>query len=184
MKRGANAPLTRENPGLTGVVFGVRFNPGAEKALIDNLAVATILCDQGGKAVSAEHFVFFNQLTSPELSVVQLAEALDGDHEQIEIDLKSVPADVSRIVVVTYINEGANRRRSLSQLRGCVIRVLDLKNNIELVRSENLTADLADETGLALGEIYRHGSDWKFKVIGEGYARGITDIAADYRIPL
>ena len=184
MKRGANAPLTRENPGLTGVVFGIRFGAGAERTLTDNLVVATILCDSSGKALSDRHFVFFNQLSSPDMSVNQLTEALGNDHEQIEIDLGAVPPEVSRIVVVTYLNEGATRRRSLGQLRTCVIRVLDLKNNAELVCSENLATDLTSETGLALGEIYRLGLDWKFKVIGEGYIRGIIDIAADYRIPL
>jgi tellurium resistance protein TerD len=35
-----------------------------------------------------------------------------------------------------------------------------------------------------LGEVYRHGADWKFKVVGEGYASGIAGIASDYGLPL
>ena len=50
--------------------------------------------------------MFFNQLTSPDLSVAQLTEALGDDREQIEVDLGDVPAEIHRIVVALYINDG------------------------------------------------------------------------------
>ena len=184
MKRGSNVALTREIPDLTGVVLGVRFNAGAEQILSDNLVVATILCDAQSKALSDEHFVFFNQLSSPDLSVAQLEQALGGDAEQIEIDLVAVPAAVQRIVVVLYLNEGIAVRRALGQLREVSVRVLNLADNSELVRSENLATVLTSETALALGELYRHAGEWKFKVIGEGYSKGIAGIAADYGLTL
>ena len=184
LKRGANVALTREIPNLTGVVLGVRMNPGAEQLVADNLVVATILCDASGKALSDEHFVFFNQLASPDLSVRQMEEVLGRDTEQIEIDLDQVPAQIARIVIVVYLNEGTAKRRSLGQLRECVIRVLNLAGNTELVRSEDLAPDLSRETALALGEMYRHDGGWKFKVIGQGYATGIAGIATDYGVTL
>jgi len=52
------------------------------------------------------------------------------------------------------------------------------------VRSENLAPALSSETALVLGELYRNGADWKFRVIGEGYAQGIAGIARDYGVPL
>jgi tellurium resistance protein TerD len=184
LKRGANVALTREIPTLTGVVLGVKFTAGAERMLADNLVVATILCDASGKALSDEHFVFFNQLASPDLSVRQLEDALGQDNEQIEIDLDQVPAEIARIVIVVYVNEGTAKRRSLGQLRECVIRVLNLAGNTELVRSEDLAPDLSRETALALGEMYRHDGGWKFKVIGQGYETGIAGIATDYGVTL
>src|ERR1700730_4985195 len=102
MKRGANVALTREIPGLTGLVVGVSWNAGAESALADNLVMAAILCDAADRALSDEHFVFFNQLSSPDLSVQKLQEVLGTDKEQIEIDLAQVPAAVERIVVGIY----------------------------------------------------------------------------------
>jgi tellurium resistance protein TerD len=184
MRRGANVALTREIPGLTGVVMGAHFAAGAEHVLVDNLVVAAILCDADSKALSDEYFVFFNQLSSPELSVTQLAGALGEDNEQIEIDLPAVPPAVARIVVVVYLNEANASRRTLGQLRECTIRVLNLAGNTELVRSENLAPALTTETALVLGEVYRSGPDWKFKVIGEGYAQGIAGIASDYGVAL
>jgi tellurium resistance protein TerD len=183
MTRGSNVALTREIPSLRAVVLGVKL-VSTETVLMDNLIVATILCDSSSRALSDEHFVFFNQLSSPELSVTQLARAVGEDTEQVEIDLSAVPAEVSRIVVVTYINEGNAARRTLGQLREATVRVLNLADNTELVRSENLAPALNNETGLALAELYRHAGGWKFKVIGQGYANGIKALGADFGVSL
>lgn len=183
MTRGSNVALTREIPSLRGVVLGVKL-VSSERVLMDNLVVATILCDGSSKALSDEHFIFFNQLSSPDLSVSQLAQVVGKDTEQVEIDLDAVPTDVSRIVIITYINEGTPARRTLGQLREVIVRVLNLADNTELVRSENLAPALNTETGLALGELYRHSGGWKFKVIGQGYGNGIRAMAADFGISL
>jgi tellurium resistance protein TerD len=184
MQRGSNVALTREIPNLRSVVLGVRYSAGAETVLVDNIVVATILCDAASKALSDKHFVFFNQLISPDLSVSQLEAVLGEDVDQVEVDLFDVPAEVQRIVVVLYLNEGIVQRRSLGQLRECHIRVLNLDGNAELVRSENLAPLLTTETALSLGELYRHQGGWKFKVIGAGYTSGLRGVARDYGVPL
>src|SRR3954463_16547561 len=150
MSRGANVALTREVPGLAGIVVGVSWNAGAERVLEDNLVLATVLCDASSKALSAEHFVFFNQLTSPDMSVSQVETALAGDKEQVEIDLPDVPPEVARIVAVVYINDGTAQRRTLGQLRAITVSVREAGSNRELVRSENLAPGLSGETALVL----------------------------------
>lgn len=184
MKRGANVALTREIPGLTALVLGINWNAGGERVLDDNLVFAAILCGPDGHARSERDFVFFNQLASPDLSVQQLQQALDGDKEQIEVNLAAVPADVERIAVVLYINDGPGQHRTLGQLRSCVIRVLNAADNQELVRSEELATAFSTETAVALGELYRHDEGWKFRVLGQGYSKGVAGVAADYRVPL
>ena len=184
MKRGANVTLTREIPDLRGVVLGVQYNAGPEQVLADNIVVAAILCRGDGDALSDRHFVYFNQLASPDLSVQQLRDVMGEDQDQIEVDLLAAPAEVTRIVIVMYVNEGIAARRTLGRLKSCVIRVLNLDGNAELIRSENLAPVLNLETGLALGELFRHSGGWKFKVLGDGYANGVTALAADYGIRL
>jgi tellurium resistance protein TerD len=184
MKRGANVALTREIPGLTELVLGLRWATGAERVLEESLVFAAILCGVDGRARSDQDFVFFNQITSADESVQEVDRALGGDQEQIIVDLRAVPADIDRIVAVLYVNESPAQRRTLGQLRSCVIRVLDAADNRELVRSEELASAFSAETAVALGEVYRHDGGWKFKVLGQGYSKGITGIAADYGIPL
>jgi tellurium resistance protein TerD len=183
MKRGANVALSREIPNLRGVVLGVAWNAGSETVLSDSMVMATILCGTNGRALSDQHFVFFNQLTSPELSVQQLSAALGGDQEQVEVELGSVPAQVEKIVVVAYVNEGPAAKRTLGQLKSCRVRVLNLDGNAELVRSEDLAVGLREERAIVLGELYRHDG-WKFRVLGDGYASGIVALAADYGLTL
>jgi tellurium resistance protein TerD len=182
MKRGANVALTREIPGLRGLVVGVSWNAGSERVLDDNLVLAGLLCGRNGRVRSDSDFVFFNQVASTDLSVAQVEQVLGTDKEQLEIDLASVPPDVERIVVALYVNENPTQRRTLGQLRSCVVRVLDRADNRELVRSEELSRAFTAETGVTLGEVYRHEGGWKFKVLGQGYANGIAGIAADYGV--
>jgi tellurium resistance protein TerD len=109
---------------------------------------------------------------------------LGPDQDQIEVDLNRVPAEVERIVVVLYVNDGPAQKRTLGQLKSCVLRVLNAADNSELVRSEDLAPTFSSETAVALGEVYRHagtaGPEWKFKVLGQGYSRGIAGVLADY----
>jgi tellurium resistance protein TerD len=178
LRSGSNIELTREIPGLPGIVVGVRWVAGQEYALADSLVTATILCDGRGRALSDEHFVFFNQLSDPSGSV----QLTGDDTEQVEVTFSLVPPEVARIVFVLYVNEGNGLRRTLDRLRDLTVRVLDPRDERELARSENLTRMLDGETALALGEVYRHNGGWKFKVLGDGYLIGIAGLAKDYGV--
>jgi len=182
MKRGANVALTREVPGLRHVAVGLSWRT-VEPALDDNLVFAALLCDASGKARGDGDTVFFNQLTSPDLSVAARDAALGDDREQIEIDLPDVPPAVDEIVFAVWVNEGSTARRSLGQLRSLAVRVVNRDGGLELVRSEDLAAPLSTELALVVGAVYRHGGDWKFRVQGDAY-RDVVALARDYALPL
>jgi len=46
----------------------------------------------------------------------------------------------------------------------------------------DLTEDASTETAMIFGEVYRHGSEWKFRAVGQGYASGLQGIAQDYGV--
>ena len=184
LKRGANVALTREIPDLKSVVVGVRWDAGQHGVLSDNLVAAALLVDASGKAPSADHFVFFNQMSAADGSVQQLQGLVGDDSEQIEVDLLDVPDSIERIVVLVYVNEGSQVCRTLGQLKTCTVRVLNMDGNSELVRSEELASALSAETALVLSELYRHQGGWKFRIVGQGYATGLRGVAADYGVPL
>lgn len=184
LTRGANTPLTREVPSLRTAVVGVNWDTGADAALNDRLAMATILCGADGKAVSPEALVFFNQMVSADTSIAQSAAAVGGDDEQVEVDLNAVPPQVHRIVFALYVAESLGARQPLSRLRQCVVRVLNAADGAQVAASEDLAAGLGDETAVMLGELYRHGTEWKFKVIGQGYQRGLVGVCEQYGVAL
>ncbi len=121
MNRGANVALTREIPGLTRLVVGVAWDAGSERVLADNLVLALLLCGPEQPVLSGEHVCFFNQLTSPEDVGLRARRPPWRRPGAGEVDLQRVPAEVSRLVAVLYVNEGTPQRRTLGQLRSGVV---------------------------------------------------------------
>ncbi|TWP38185.1 TerD family protein [Leekyejoonella antrihumi] len=184
LRKGANVALTKEIPDLSGVVVGVDWDAGPERSLSDNLALLTILCDSSGKALSQEHVVYFNQLVSSDLSTAQLETAMGDDDEQVEIELGGVPPEVDSIVFVLYFNEGGTGRRTLGQLRHCVVHLTRLDTGAPILQTVDLADGLNAETAVRLGQIYRRAGDWKFKALGLGYSSGLTGLAKDFGVQL
>ncbi len=70
---------------------------------------------------------------------------------------------------------------SSGQIRNAYIRVVEALTGAELARFD-LTEDASTETAMVFGELYRHGPEWKFRAIGQGYASGLAGIARDYGV--
>ena len=44
--------------------------------------------------------------------------------------------------------------------------------------------DASTETAMIFGELYRHGSEWKFGAVGQGYAGGLSAMCNQYGIKI
>ncbi|MEU2117642.1 TerD family protein [Streptomyces sp. NPDC016459] len=185
LAKGGNVSLTKEAPGLTAVLVGLGWDVRTTTGSDYDLDASALLLDQGGKVDSDRDFVFYNNLTSPDGSVEHTGDNLtgegDGDDEAIKVDLASVPAHVTRIVFPVSIHDAANRGQSFGQVRNAFIRVVNQAGGAELARYD-LSEDAASETAMVFGELYRHGAEWKFRAVGQGYASGLAGIAADFGV--
>ena len=54
-------------------------------------------------------------------------------------------------------------------------------SNIEIARYD-LSEDASTETAMIFGELYRHGAEWKFRAVGQGYVGGLAAMATQYGI--
>ncbi|MEV6589779.1 TerD family protein [Streptomyces acidicola] len=180
LTKGGNVSLSKQAPGLTAVTVGL----GWQASTGYDLDASALLCDQSGKVLSDEHFVFFNNLTSPDGSVRHSGggSPVGGDDQRIQVDLTRVPGNVVKIVFPVSLYEGASRGQSFGQVHRAHVRVLDREGNAELTRFDLASGDLSSETALVFGELYRHGAEWKFRAVGQGYASGLAGIAADYGV--
>lgn len=181
LTKGGNVSLSSRAPGLTAVTVGLGWQVGAGC----DLDASALLCDQAGKVLSDQHFVFFNNLSSPDGSVRHSGSGnagTGGDDEQVHVDLARVPADVVKIVFPVSIYEGVPRGQNFGQVRGAHIRVADQEGGAELARYDLVAGSLSTETAMVFGELYRHGAEWKFRAVGQGYASGLAGIAADYGV--
>ncbi|WP_207343705.1 TerD family protein [Arthrobacter sp. E3] len=177
---GANAALTVENPGLDHVVVGMGWDTIPSNGPQAELVPFVVMCDGDGKAVSNDHLVFFNQLVSADSSVTFIG---DGDQEQIDVQLKLVPEDVSKIIFLAYVDPELRGHGSFASVRSAHIRVATDENR-ELVRFNMSVLKLESVTAMIFGELYRHRTDWKFRALGQGYSTGLAGVAKDYGISL
>lgn len=99
----------------------------------------------------------------------------------INVDLAATPPTITNIFFPVSIYDGDTRAQSFGQVRNAYIRVVDRANGTELARYD-LSEDASTETAMVFGELYRSGTEWKFRAIGQGYASGLAGIARDYGV--
>ena len=185
LTKGGNVSLSKQAPGLTAVVVGLGWDPRTTTGSDFDLDASAIMLDTNGRVLSDSHFVFFNNLKSPEGSVEHMGDNLtgggEGDDEQIKINLGTVPAECGKVVFPVSIYEAEQRQQNFGQVRNAFIRIVNQADNSEIARYD-LTEDAATETAMVFGEIYRSFGEWKFRAVGQGYASGLRGIAQDFGV--
>ncbi|MBA0053351.1 TerD family protein [Streptomyces sp. AJS327] len=185
LSKGGNVSLSKEAPGLTAVTVGLGWDIRTTTGADFDLDASALMVDSGSKVVSDQHFVFFNNLASPDGSVQHTGDNLtgegDGDDEQIKVNLVGVPAEVDKIVFPVSIHDAESRGQSFGQVRNAFIRVVNQADDSELARYD-LSEDASTETAMVFGELYRNGEEWKFRAVGQGYASGLAGIAQDFGV--
>jgi len=186
LEKGNNLSLTKTSPGLTLATVGLGWDPRTTSGEPFDLDASALLVGADGKVRSSADFIFYNQTAAADGSVNHLGDNRsgegEGDDEQISIELSKVAPDVQRVIIVVSIDKADERRQNFGQVRGAYCRVLDQDNN-EIVRFD-LSEDAAPETAMVFAEVYRNGSDWKFKAVGQGYTTGLKGIATDFGVQL
>ncbi|MFZ5969332.1 MAG: TerD family protein [Bacillota bacterium] len=199
LQKGQRVDLTKGNAGLAKLMVGLGWDPvkkGGGGGLLGSLfgggSAPNVDCDasvlmlnEQGKFNRKEDIIYFGNLKSTCGSVRHTGDNLtgdgDGDDEQIHVDLSLVPPHIHKLVFVVNIYDCVRRKQDFGLIQNAFIRVVNMSNNQELVRF-NLTDNYAGKTTLMVGEIYRHGGEWKFAALGEGTIdASLSEIAAKYR---
>ncbi|MFF2083855.1 TerD family protein [Nocardia sp. NPDC058176] len=187
LSKGGNVSLTKAAPNLTAVAVGLGWDLRTTTGTDFDLDASAIALGADKKVVSNEHFIFFNNLKSPEGAIEHAGDNRtgegEGDDEAINVDLANTPETIESIVFPVSIYDGITRSQSFGQVRNAYIRVVDRSNGEELARYD-LSEDASTETAMVFGELYRNGAEWKFRAIGQGYASGLEGIARDFGVNL
>lgn len=185
LSKGGNVSLTKAAPNMTAVTVGLGWDVRSTTGTDFDLDASAIALGADKKALSDQHFVFFNNLKTPDGSVEHTGDNLtgegEGDDEQIKVDLSAVPPNVDTITFPVSIYDADARSQSFGQVRNAFIRVVNQADNNELARYD-LTEDASTETAMVFGELYRNGAEWKFRAVGQGYASGLAGIARDFGV--
>ena len=190
LQKGQKIDLTKGNPGLSKITIGLGWDEvaasgkskasgflggifgggGGSAAAIDCDASAILLNDQN-KLTSKANLVYFGNLQSGDKSVKHSGDNLtgagEGDDEQIQVDLSSVPNEIKKIVFVVNIYDSTKRKQDFGLIANAFIRIVNSANDQEFCKY-NLSENYAGKTSLIAAEVYRHNNEWKFAAIGEG----------------
>jgi tellurium resistance protein TerD len=185
LNKGGNVSLTKQAPGLSAVMVGLGWDARTTDGKAFDLDASAIVCNADGKALSDQHFIFFNNLKTPDGAVEHTGDNLtgegEGDDEQVKVNLAGLPAEAARIVFPVSIYEADTAGQTFGQVRNAFIRVVNQADNSELARYD-LSEDASTETAMVFGEVYRNGADWKFRAVGQGYSAGLTGIVRDFGV--
>ncbi|MEV5529515.1 CAP domain-containing protein [Streptomyces prunicolor] len=131
--------------------------------------VSALITDESGKVGGDGDFVFYNQPTVPG------ARLRDGT---LAIDPARLRTGAARVTVVISPAEPGT---PLGRLPAPTLHVTDTGGR-SLTRFTPPRP--GRETVLLLAELYRRGTGWKLRALGQGYADGLAGIARDFGVDI
>lgn len=185
LAKGGNVSLSKEAPGLRTIRVGLGWDARVTDGSAFDLDASVYVLGESGKVRSNADFIFFNNLSGAGGAVVHQGDNLtgqgDGDDEVVVVTLDKLGADVAKISFAVTIYEADQRRQSFGMVQNAFIRVVNGDGGKEIARYD-LSEDASTETAMIFGELYRHGGEWKFKAIGQGFAGGLSPLARSFGV--
>ncbi|MFI3217775.1 MAG: TerD family protein [Methylococcales bacterium] len=187
LNKGGNISLSKTDPTLKNIIVGLGWDARPTDGADFDLDASAFMVKADGKVRSDSDFIFYNQMKSTCGSVEHTGDnrtgAGEGDDEALIVLLDKVPADIERIVFTVTIHDAENRKQNFGQVSNAFIRVVNKDSGNEVARFD-LSEDASIETAMSFGEIYKHGGEWKFKAVGQGYSGGLAALARQYGISI
>ncbi|MES2819065.1 MAG: TerD family protein [Pseudomonadota bacterium] len=185
LSKGGNVSLSKEAPGLNEITVGLGWDARVTDGTDFDLDASVFITGENGKVLSDASFIFYNNKTSACGNVEHLGDNRtgdgDGDDEKVNVKLNGLAADVKKLVFAVTIHDADARKQSFGQVSNAFIRVVNKTDGKEIARYD-LSEDASTETAMIFGELYRHGDEWKFKAIGQGFAGGLQPLAASHGV--
>ncbi|MET0397104.1 MAG: TerD family protein [Longimicrobiaceae bacterium] len=185
LTKGGNVSLSKEAPGLTRALVGLGWDVRATSGDDYDLDASVFILGPGGKVRSDADFVFYNNLVALGGAVEHTGDnrtgAGEGDDEAVRVDLSRIPSEIERLAFAVTIHDADIRRQNFGQVSNAFIRVVDESNGREVLRFD-LSEEASTETAMIFGEIYRHGADWKFRAVGQGFNGGLGPLARHFGV--
>ncbi len=171
--------------GLSKITVGLGWDPNEGTGHDFDLDASAIMINENRKLLSEQHFIFYNNLKSPDGSLEHTGDDPTGgnsdgdDDEAIKIDLNKVGSEVQEILFVVTIDDFQTRKQNFGQVRNSYIRVVDDLKGEEIAKYE-LDEDFSIETGVEFGRLYRRNGQWKFEASGIGYQADLAFFLEKY----
>lgn len=184
LSKGERINLSKEAPSLKKVGVGLGWDTNSSDTGADfDLDASVFMLGANGKIPTEKHFIFYNNLTSPDGAIKHTGDNLtgdgDGDDETINVELSKVDGTINDLVFVVTIHEAEKRKQNFGQVRNAFIRLYDRDTNKEIAKYD-LEEDFSKETAIEFGKLYKKDNQWRFQAVGQGYNAGLQGFVDKY----
>lgn len=173
MVKGSNISLD-----VLGIRAVLRWSP---RVGVPDVDASALLLGSDGRVRSDDDFVFYNEPRHPSGLARHLPKKRvpEGLTDTVEVDLASLDSTVARVVIAASADGG-----SFGQVPDLHVLLFDTGAAVGSapLATFDVTPDTGDETALICGELYRRGTSWKFRALGQGYATGLVGLATEFGI--
>ena len=139
--------------------------------------ISAFLLTEQGKVRGDEGMVFYGQPSPGNGSVALLSN--EAGQARFSVDLNVLTAGTEKIAFTATIHENRQTFKAFQQLKVQV-------NNAagQGVLQAELPTQGMIETALVLGELYCRNGQWKFRVVGQGFAGGLQPLAEHFGVAI
>lgn len=148
-----------------------------------DIDVSAFMLGADGKIPNDQYFIFYNNLQSFDSSVLQSIPDKNNPSQENKtiygIILDRINPEIEEITFVVTIHEADKINANFSNIKNSFIKICNLDTGSELVRYE-LKENVARETAVEFGRLYRKNGEWRFQAVGEGYQAGLQSFVDKY----
>jgi tellurium resistance protein TerD len=185
LKKGGKISLQKEKAGINKITVGLGWdvNEGASPYPFDCDASVFIL-GENGKLLSDEHFIFYNNLKSPDGAVIHNGDNRtgvgEGDDETINIELSKIDPRASQIVFAITIDQAEERQQDFGMVANSFARVYNAQTG-EIFCQYLLDEKFSGTNALIIGRFYKNGNEWIFEAYDLAYQDGLGGLVEYYQ---
>lgn len=176
--------LTKARPGLQKVLVGLGWDEAVIGGIPVDCDVSLFMLGANGKIPTDDFFIFYNNLKSPDGSVVHLGDSLggvgEGDDETISVDLSRVDPRVNFLYFAVTIHESSQRGHHFGNVAHAYIKVRNAADNSVLCEYQ-LNESFANQDSLVIASISKSGDEWNIEALGQPFSGGLAALVELYQ---
>lgn len=186
LKKGQGISLRKAAPSLNAAFIGLGWDVRKQGGMDFDLDASLFMLGSNGKLLSDAHFIFYNNLVSPDSgkAVKHMGDnrtgAGEGDDEVLIVDFRKIPENVDSIAIAVSIYEGEERRQNFGLVDNAFVRLVDVESKKEVLRY-SLQEQFSNETALIMATVTKVKGEWRLQAIGDAYPGGLQTLLDRYQ---
>lgn len=176
--------INKIKPGIQKIIAGLGWDEATINGTPVDCDVSVFLLGANGKLVSDEHFIFYNNLSSSDGSVIHTGDNRDGDgegdDESIKIDLSKIDQRVEFLYFAITIHESEARGHHFGNVENSFINIRNEADN-SILCNYKLNENFDGQDSLIIASISRNGGNWNVEALGQAFSGGLNTLIDLYQ---